>query len=183
MAPYPILIEDSIAFRNGFNVWGVEQFQGDGNGFKLGGNYVDAAHVVRRNIAIENPLDGFGQNHNLGALMLEDNVSIRCGRGFSLPESARKGRHVLRRNLSFGSQNVLEPRMISEGNRWYPEIAGGNPGPPPRPGHRNVPGAGPVPSVQLPPRLTPWPALLAPPPSPLGVPPSALPRSSAGTSR
>jgi hypothetical protein len=170
MARHPVVIEDSVAFRNGYNVFGAERFQGDGNGFKLGGNYVDVAHVVRRNVAIENPLSGFEQNHNLGPLTLEDNVAIRCGRGFSLPEKARGGRIVLRNNTSFGSQSVLEPSLLSERNQWVPDIAAGPLGPPPRPGHREVPGAGPVPTDQVPPIYTPAPSVLAPIPEPLKEP-------------
>jgi hypothetical protein len=167
MAPYPIVIEDCIAFRNGYNLWGVEDFQGDGNGFKLGGNYIDAQHQVRRSVAIENPLNGFDQNHNLGGLTIEDSVAIRCGRGFTLPETARRGRNLLRGNASFGCQNVLEPHVVAVGNHWYPDIAVGNLGPPPRPGHRNVAGAGPEPASPEAPLLTPGPAHLAPPPDPL----------------
>ncbi len=167
MAPYPIVIEDSVSFRNGYNIWGVADFQGDGNGFKLGGNYIDAAHQVRRCVAIENPLNGFDQNHNLGALSIEDSVAIRCGRGFTLPETARRGRNLLRGNSSFGCQNVLEPHVLAVGNHWYPDIAVGNLGPPPRPGHRDVAGAGPEPTSQEAPLLTPAPAHLAAPPDPL----------------
>ena len=175
MAPYPIVIEDSVAFRNGYNLWGIEDFQGDGNGFKLGGNYIDAAHQVRRCVSIENPLNGFDQNHNLGALTIEDSVAIRCGRGFALPETARRGHNVLRGNSSFGCQNLLEPHVTSVGNHWYPDIAGGNLGPPPRPGHRNVAGAGPEPAAQEPPSLTQAPAHSAPPPDPLKLSIPAMP--------
>ena len=175
MAPYPIVIEDSVAIRNGYNIWGVEDFQGDGNGFKLGGNYLDAAHIVRRCVSIENPLNGFDQNHNLGALTIEDSVAIRCGRGFALPETARRGRNVLRGNTSFGCQNVLEPHVVSVGNHWYPDVAAGNLGPPPRPGHRSVAGAGPEPATQEPPSLTPAPGRLAPPPDPIKALVPAIP--------
>jgi hypothetical protein len=167
MAPNPVVIEDCVSFRNGYNIWGIENFQGDGNGFKLGGNYIDAQHQVLRSVAIENPLNGFDQNHNLGGLTIEDSVAIRCGRGFALPEAARRGRNVLRGNTSFGCPNVLEPHVVADGNHWYPDIALGNIGPPPRPGHRSVPGAGPLPAAQEAPLATPGPTHLAPPPEPL----------------
>lgn len=170
MAPNPVVIEDCVSFRNGYNTFGIKDFQGDGNGFKLGGNYIDVAHVVRRSVAIENPLNGFDQNHNLGALTIEDSVAIRCGRGFSMPEAARGGHVTLRGNLSFGSQNILEPHLVGEANHWYPDIAAGGLGPPPRPGHRDVPGAGPVPTTREAPVLTPMPKILAPVPAPLKAP-------------
>ena len=62
---------------------------------------------------------------------------------------------------------MLEPHVQAVGNHWYPDIAAGNLGPPPRPGHRDVNGAGPEPASQAPPSLTPAPAHLAAPPDPL----------------
>jgi hypothetical protein len=166
MSPEPVVIEDCLSFRNGYNIWHIEDFQGDGNGFKFGGNYVAAPHVIRRCVSIENPLNGFDQNHNAGGLTVEDCVAIRCGKGFSFPETPRQGQNVLRRNTSFGCQNVLERHLISESNQWYPDIAAGNLGPPPKAGHREVPGAGPVPTAREEPLVTPAPVELAPPPEP-----------------
>jgi hypothetical protein len=172
MSPNPVVIEDCVSFRNGFNTFGIKDFQGDGNGYKLGGNYIDVAHVVRRSVAIENPLNGFDQNHNLGPITIEDSVAVRCGRGFSMPEAARSGHITLRGNISFGSQNILEPHLVGEANHWYPDIAAGKVGPPPRPGHRDVPGAGPVPTTHETPVLTDMPKVLAPVPVPLKAPPN-----------
>jgi hypothetical protein len=106
-------------------------------------------------VSIENPLHGFDQNHNVGGITIEDCVAIRCGQGFSFPEVPRSGQNVLRRNTSFGCSNLLERHMISEDNHWWPEIPTGNLGPPPRPGHRDVPGAGEVPTTQERPIVTP----------------------------
>jgi hypothetical protein len=148
MSPNPVLIEDCVSFRNGYNIWHFPDFQGDGNGFKFGGNYVATAHVARRCVSIENPLNGFDQNHNIGALTLEDCVAIRCGKGFCFPELPRQGKVILRRDTSFGCQNVLEPEVVMEDCRWYPDIPTGTLGPPPRPGHRDVKGAGEVPTTE-----------------------------------
>lgn len=155
MAPNPVVIEDCVSYRNGYNIWHIPDFQGDGNGFKFGGNYVATAHICRRCISIENPLNGFDQNHNIGPLTIEDCVAIRCGKGFSIPEVPRTGQVVLRRNTSFACQNILEPHVVSEDNHWYPDIPTGNLGPPPRPGHRDVAGAGEVPTTQETPMIVP----------------------------
>jgi hypothetical protein len=77
---------------------------------------------------------------------------------------------VLRDSTSFGSPNVLEPSLLSEGNQWHADIPGGPLGPPPRPGHRETPGAGPVPAGPTQPVYTPAPKVLAPPPEPLKEP-------------
>ncbi|HSV13056.1 MAG TPA: right-handed parallel beta-helix repeat-containing protein [Tepidisphaeraceae bacterium] len=148
MSPNPIVVEDCVSFRNGYNIWNFPDFQGDGNGFKFGGNYVATAHIARRCVSIENPLHGFDQNHNIGPLTLEDCVAIRCGKGFCFPELPRQGKVILRRCTSFGCVNVLEPEVVTEECRWYADIPTGTLGPPPRPGHRNVKGAGDVPTTE-----------------------------------
>jgi hypothetical protein len=149
MATSPVLIEDCISFRNGYNIFKCPDFQGDGNGFKFGGNYVDVAHTARRCVSIENPFEAFDQNHNLGSVILEDCVAIRCGKGFCFPEQPRDGRAiVLRRCTSFACDNVLTPTTIQENCRWYSDIPTGTLGPPPRPGHRPTTGAGEVPTTQ-----------------------------------
>ena len=54
-----VTIEEVYAWGNGFNRWGFDQFEGDGNGFKLGIEDGPAAdHVVRNSIAFGNDLGG-----------------------------------------------------------------------------------------------------------------------------
>ena len=48
MCPNPIVVEDCVSYRNGYNIWHIPDFQGDGNGFKFGGNYVATPHICRR---------------------------------------------------------------------------------------------------------------------------------------
>jgi hypothetical protein len=116
-APHPILIEDCVAFRNGLNVWKQEGFTGNGNGFKLGGAYIAGAHVVRRCVAIDQPLRGFDQNNNTAGLTIEDSTAVRCGVGFHLPAAPKTGQHVLKNNLSESPIRVVEGTAL-ERNRW-----------------------------------------------------------------
>ncbi len=155
MAPEPILTIDCVSYRNGYNIWGIWPYEGDGNGFKFGGNYVAVAHVCRGCVSIENPLDGFDQNHNIGPVTVEDCIAIRCGKGFSFPEVPRAGQVVLRNCTSFGCQNVLEPDIVTENCHWYPDVQAGVLGPLPLPGHRDIPGAGAVPTTEPSPIIVP----------------------------
>jgi hypothetical protein len=155
MAPQAVTIEDCVAFRNGYNLWTVRPYEGDGTGFKFGGNYVATPHICRNCISIENPLNGFDQNHNIGPVTVENCIAIRCGKGFSFPEITRVGKVTIRNCTSFGCQNILEPQIISEGNHWYPDVPVGVLGPLPRPGHRNIPGAGEVPTTEPTPLIVP----------------------------
>ena len=156
MAPNPVIIEDCVAYRNGYNLWPIYPFEGDGNGFKFHRGILWMWRIrCRRCISIEHPLNGFDQNHNTGALVVEDCVAIRCGKGFSFPEDPRVAGAMLRNNTSFGCQNVLAPELPKENNHWYPDVPTGVMGPLPRPGHRNVPGAGAVPTEETIPELVP----------------------------
>jgi len=139
MAPNPVLIEDCIAYRYGYDLSTIRHLEGNGDGFKLGGNYVATANICRRCTSIENPLNGFDQNHNLGGLTVEDCVAIRCGKGFSFPEVPGPGEVTLRNNTSFGCENIIETKAVSENNHWYAEIPTGVLGPLPHPGHHDLP--------------------------------------------
>jgi PKD repeat protein len=74
MAPSPIIISNCWAFRNGSNVWGSIGFTGNGNGFKLGGNYVPANHRLVQGLAYQNVGNGgngVDQNNNTGSLTVD----------------------------------------------------------------------------------------------------------------
>ncbi len=58
------IIEDCTAYNNG------------NNGFKLGGEGREAAHILRNSIAFHNNLDGITDNFNPGELTIENNTSF-----------------------------------------------------------------------------------------------------------
>lgn len=59
-----VTIEHSYAWNNG------------NNGFKLGGEGQPVAHAIRHSAAFHNGLDGFTDNFNPGALVVENNVAF-----------------------------------------------------------------------------------------------------------
>lgn len=72
----PVTIEEVYSWGNGFDRWGFTDFEGDGNGFKLGGGSSDdviqpAGHIVRNSMAWSNAAKGFIDNGNPGSLTLE----------------------------------------------------------------------------------------------------------------
>ncbi|MGN9911314.1 right-handed parallel beta-helix repeat-containing protein [Phytohabitans sp. LJ34] len=67
----PILVENSLAWGNGFNRWNLPDYVGDGNGFKLGGNGVAGNHTVRNSMAWDNARSGFIDNNNPGQHRIE----------------------------------------------------------------------------------------------------------------
>lgn len=69
-----VLIEDSIAYNNGFVSYDYDG-TGDGNGFKLGGEGIHVPHTIRNSMAFGNLADGFTSNSNPGVIA-ENNISF-----------------------------------------------------------------------------------------------------------
>ncbi|GGM89517.1 right-handed parallel beta-helix repeat-containing protein [Streptomyces fuscichromogenes] len=114
----PVRIEHSWAFGNGKNRWNDSAFEGNGNGFKLGGGGVAVAHVVNDDAAWDNTLNGFTENSNTGAIVLNRNTAYSNGEaGFFFATS----RSRLARNLSVADKGGLVTRgsaTVSAANSW-----------------------------------------------------------------
>ncbi|MEU6473609.1 right-handed parallel beta-helix repeat-containing protein [Streptomyces massasporeus] len=119
----PVTVEHSWAFGNGENRRNDTAFEGNGNGFELGGGGASAAHVVENNAAWDNALHGFTENSNTGAVALNRNTAYANGRsGFHFATgSARLGRNLAVRDK--GGAAELGPSAVSEGNTWNGGIA------------------------------------------------------------
>ncbi|KAF2836070.1 polysaccharide lyase family 9 protein [Patellaria atrata CBS 101060] len=119
----PVTIEDTIAWGNGVNRWGFSPFEGDGNGFKLGGGSADKLvagnHIVRNCIAFSNLKKGFIDNGNPGALTIERNTAWDNGdQGFVFKSS----KSVLKNNIAAvnggSSQVSIAGAATSSCNSW-----------------------------------------------------------------
>ncbi|MFI6546002.1 right-handed parallel beta-helix repeat-containing protein [Streptomyces prunicolor] len=114
----PVTIEHSWAFGNGKNRWNDSAFEGNGNGFKLGGGGVSVAHVVNDNAAWDNTLNGFTENSNTGAIVLNRNTAYaNTEAGFYFATSKAR----LARNLAVGNKGGLDKlgsATVSAANNW-----------------------------------------------------------------
>ncbi|MGI5453768.1 right-handed parallel beta-helix repeat-containing protein [Streptomyces sp. CA-249302] len=114
----PVTIEHSWAFGNGKNRWNDSAFEGNGNGFKLGGGGVAVAHVVNNNAAWDNTLNGFTENSNTGAIALNRNTAYaNTEAGFYFAT----GKARLARNLAVsnkGGLDKLSSSTVSAANNW-----------------------------------------------------------------
>ncbi|MFE3461489.1 right-handed parallel beta-helix repeat-containing protein [Nocardiopsis aegyptia] len=110
----PIRIEDSVAWGNGVDRWGFPDWEGDGNGFKLGRGAAD--HVVRDSIAFDNAVGGFIDNGNTGSPRLENNTAwANGGSGFVFDRSTS----TLHRNLSVSNGAGVDLGSSGgSGNSW-----------------------------------------------------------------
>lgn len=75
-----VTIENSISYENGITYSYTPPVRSIGNGFKLGGEGLPVAHIVRNNIAFNNNMDGFSDNFNPGALQVSGNVAFNNAR-------------------------------------------------------------------------------------------------------
>jgi hypothetical protein len=97
---------------------GGRAFEGNGNKFKLGGGGVTVAHLVNYNAAWDNTLNGFTENSNTGAVVLNRNTAYSNGEtGFYFAT----GKARLARNLAVGNKGGLSKRgsaTVSAANNW-----------------------------------------------------------------
>lgn len=117
----PVLIENTVAYGNGFNRWNFPDFAGDGNGYKLGGGSPApaVAHILRGSVAFKNAAHGITDNGNTGALALTRNSTwANGGTGFDADVSG--GTATLTANLSVADTKAaaLGSATVSNGNSW-----------------------------------------------------------------
>jgi hypothetical protein len=114
----PVTIEHTWAFGNGKNRWSDSAFTGDGNGYKLGGDGETVAHVVNNSAAWDNAGNGFTENSNRGAIVINRTTAYanaKVGYYFATG-SARLGRNLA---VSNGSGLVNKgSSVVSAGNNW-----------------------------------------------------------------
>ncbi|MFC9030303.1 right-handed parallel beta-helix repeat-containing protein [Streptomyces arboris] len=114
----PVRIERSWAYGNGVDRWNDSAFEGNGNGFKLGGGGASAAHVVTGNAAWGNSKHGFTENSNPGALRLHRNTAYaNDASGYYFASSpARLSRNLAVDNATGAAK--LSKRVVSAANTW-----------------------------------------------------------------
>jgi hypothetical protein len=117
-AAYPVVLDSCWAFQNGHNIWQDPAFEGDGNGFKIGGNYVPTWHRVTRCIAFDNPSKGFDQNHNTAGVTVLQCTGWANGVNFSFQETPAAGQDTLVNNLSHAGPVLVELAAVQSHNSW-----------------------------------------------------------------
>jgi hypothetical protein len=121
MGTAPVLITNCWAFRQGINYWGSSSFNGNGNGFKLGGNYVAAPHRLVHSLAFGNAANGIDQNNNIAGQTVDQNTSWANGsKNFNLNHGTNTTPHVVRNNLSIAgaSSDSFRSGSLLTNNSW-----------------------------------------------------------------
>ncbi len=117
-SPETVTFENCWAFRNGIDVWNYGGYAGNGNGFKVGGNAVQANHKLTNCVAFENRVKGFDQNNNTGGLTIYNCTSYNNGMNFGLGGTLNSGqRHDLKNNISLGAAGTIA-NATDQNNSW-----------------------------------------------------------------
>jgi hypothetical protein len=121
MGTSAIVIDQCWAFYNGTNYWNDPEFNGNGQGFKLGGNYIGAPHRLVRSVAFRNEASGVDQNNNITGQTIDNNTSwANKARNFNLNHGTNTTPHIVRNNLSFAgaSSDSFRSGTLSTNNSW-----------------------------------------------------------------
>ncbi len=93
---------------------------GNGNGFKLGGNFTAHDVTVTRSLSIGNTVRGFDQNNNYGVMTIYNNSSYQ--NGFNFRFSSSSGGTLVIKNCvslsSLGSNDFSSKTVTNENNSW-----------------------------------------------------------------
>src|ERR1017187_1292155 len=108
----PVLITNCWAFRQGTNIFGDTAWQGNGNGFKLGGAGTGAVHRVVCCLSFANMAYGIDQNNNSDGQIVDQNtVWNNNGGAINLNHLGSQypvlqSSHIVRNNVAIGSVSI-----------------------------------------------------------------------------
>ncbi|ASB49976.1 right-handed parallel beta-helix repeat-containing protein [Alkalitalea saponilacus] len=96
------------------------EFDGGGNGFKMGGDHQPGPHIVKRSMAFDNTGKGFDHNNNTGAMTFIHNTAYNNDRNYVFPNNPSSGRTVFQNNLSANSRVIAQTpsNALLQGNSW-----------------------------------------------------------------
>ncbi len=94
--------------------------QGNGNGFKMGGQYTDHKILIHHCLAVANNARGFDQNNNGGTMWVYNNTGYDNGVNFGF--TTAYGTDELRNNISYRGKSADQPKSKSviaiDHNSW-----------------------------------------------------------------
>ena len=121
MGTNTVVITNCWAFRMGTNIFGDTAWQGNGNGFKLGGNYVGTPHKLVRCLSFCNNANGVDQNNNIAGQTVDNNTAwANLGANFNLNHGTNTTPHVIRNNVSIAgkSSDAFRSGSLLTNNSW-----------------------------------------------------------------
>ncbi len=119
---YLITIENCWTWHNGDpSMWGFSSFNGDGNGFKLGGDGAPCPIIVKNCVAFDcswGALSAYNDNNNGQAITLYNCVAWNSGRDYNMQDQA----HIIKNCVTFGcvrvAPNDINSSAVQANNSW-----------------------------------------------------------------
>lgn len=96
--------------------------QGNGNGFKMGGQYTDHKILIHHSLAVGNYARGFDQNNNGGTMWVYNNSAYLNNYNYGF--TTAYGTNYMRNNISLSSKNAdsykSQNNAANDHNSWNP---------------------------------------------------------------
>ncbi len=94
--------------------------QGNGNGFKMGGQFTDHKILIHHCLAVANNERGFDQNNNGGTMWVYNNTGYANGYNFGF--TTAYGTNYMQNNISLSGRNADQPKsktnVTNDHNTW-----------------------------------------------------------------
>ncbi|HTS16351.1 MAG TPA: right-handed parallel beta-helix repeat-containing protein [Verrucomicrobiae bacterium] len=114
-----VILSNCWSFMNGSNQWNVSGFQGNGNGFKLGGSGTHARHTLKQCMAFDNHSKGFDYNLSVGGHTLLNCTSFRnVNPNYEFPVTPSTGTDVFENCISYLGVVDIIAGSIQVSNSW-----------------------------------------------------------------
>ncbi|NLE02724.1 MAG: pectate lyase [Fibrobacter sp.] len=119
-SPEFVTFEKCWAFRNGVNIWKYDGFDGNGNGFKVGGNFRIEKNVLKNCVAFGNVNKGFDQNNNSGGITVLNCIAYSNGINYGFVNDVADGeKHIFKNNIALdGLVSIKDANSIQSNNSW-----------------------------------------------------------------
>jgi pectate disaccharide-lyase len=119
---YQIVIESCWTWHNGDpSMWGFSSFNGDGNGFKLGGDNTYCPILIQNCVALDcqwGTTVGFAYNNNTAPITLYNCAALNCGRPYKMEQDGNIFKNCLDYNSTRPAPVDISSSSIQQNNSW-----------------------------------------------------------------
>ena len=119
---YEIVIDTCWSWHNGDpSLWGFSSFNGDGNGFKLGGASTYCPITIKNCIALNcqwGTTVGFAYNDNTAPITLYNCAALTCGRSYKFDEDGNIFKNCLDYNSTRPAPKDISTSSTQQNDSW-----------------------------------------------------------------
>jgi pectate disaccharide-lyase len=119
---YEIVIENCWSWHNGDpSQWGFSSFNGDGNGFKLGGDNTYCPILIQNCIALNcqwGTTVGFAYNNNTAPITVYNCAALNCGRPYKFGEDGNIFKNCVDYNSTRPAPTDISGTSTQQNNTW-----------------------------------------------------------------